>query len=269
MKRNNVPGPVLYARAFSLPMAWEQSIVQMLKGDYARNIPTEYDQEGDVPSLDTPAIIEVIGPLDEPRVHRALPGGLLDLKLYTNEVVHGIDDPRHVPQEERPYTYHERLFAYPVPDEVGQQSSVEQMSNLISTLIETGYTRRAQAITWVPESDQYSEHPPCLQRIQFRIIDDQLEMHSHFRSNDAIGAAFMNMYALTELQRWIANEISRQRASAVDVGRYIHFADSYHIYSKDFNRAHQVSNDTLKRHFHDRTYTTEYMEEMIADDMPY
>jgi len=48
------------------------------------------------------------------------------------------------------------------------------------------------------------------------------------RSNDALKAAYMNMYAFTELQRYVAQRLG------VEVGRYIHVADSYHVYERDW-----------------------------------
>ena len=50
-------------------------------------------------------------------------------------------------------------------------------------------------------------------------------------SNDALKAAFMNMYAYIELQRLVADRLG------YGVGRYIHFADSYHIYERDWKWA--------------------------------
>jgi len=50
-------------------------------------------------------------------------------------------------------------------------------------------------------------------------------------SNDALKAAFMNMYAFTELQRRIAKQLG------VEVGYYMHIADSYHIYESDWKWA--------------------------------
>ncbi|MEM1694292.1 MAG: thymidylate synthase, partial [Ignisphaera sp.] len=90
------------------------------------------------------------------------------------------------------------------------------------------YSRRAQAITWQPWKDLETEHPPCLQRMWFRVIDNKLVLHIHMRSNDALKAAYMNMYAFTELQRYVAQQLD------VPVGRYIHIADSYHVYERDW-----------------------------------
>ena len=59
-------------------------------------------------------------------------------------------------------------------------------------------------------------------------------MNSHWRSRDAYKAAFMNMYALTDLQRWLAEEIGKRMGEPVSVGRYVDISDSYHIYGAYF-----------------------------------
>jgi thymidylate synthase len=64
--------------------------------------------------------------------------------------------------------------------------------------------------------------------------DFVLNMNSHWRSRDAYKAAFMNMYALTDLQRWLAEKISEKMKRPVAVGRYVDISDSYHIYCAYF-----------------------------------
>jgi hypothetical protein len=55
-----------------------------------------------------------------------------------------------------------------------------------------------------------------------------LSMNVRFRSNDAYKAAFMNMFALVQLQQKIAARISELSGREIRVGRYCHMADSYH-----------------------------------------
>ncbi len=50
-------------------------------------------------------------------------------------------------------------------------------------------------------------------------------------------AWFMNVYALTDLQRIIAEEISKKIDKPVNVGRYIDISDSLHIYGSYFVEA--------------------------------
>jgi thymidylate synthase len=64
--------------------------------------------------------------------------------------------------------------------------------------------------------------------------DFVLNMNTHWRSRDAYKAAFMNIYALTDLQRWLAEKISEKMGKNVTVGRYVDISDSYHIYGAYF-----------------------------------
>jgi len=59
-------------------------------------------------------------------------------------------------------------------------------------------------------------------------------MNIRFRSNDAYRAAFMNMFALAQLQKNIADKITETAGKKVIPGRYVHQADSYHIYGSNF-----------------------------------
>ena len=206
-----------------LPMAWEQGVVACWR--QGLSFPTEYDKPGDPNSRDVTALIHVTNPFDEPRIHRAFPGGLDDLEKYRSEVLYGVHDHWINPAEGKwEYTYHERLFEYRVPG----GGLFDQIALAVEKLKEVPYTRRAQAVTWQVWNDTNIADPACLQRMWFRIADGKLHMNVHMRSNDAFKAAFMNMYGFTELQREMAAAIG------VAPGEYIHIADSFHIYGSYF-----------------------------------
>jgi thymidylate synthase len=101
-----------------------------------------------------------------------------------------------------------------------------------------------------------------LQRLWFRIIEldgvKQLEMNSHWRSRDAYKAAFMNIYALTDLQRIVAERISKNRNEKVEVGRYADISDSYHIYGFYFDEFERSFLKLVKeRTFEKRTWRSD------------
>jgi thymidylate synthase len=68
----------------------------------------------------------------------------------------------------------------------------------------------------------------------------KLNMVASMRSNDAYKAAFMNMYAFTELQAYVADRIG------VEPGEYCHIVDSFHIYGSYFNEVEAFVNSTRK-----------------------
>ena len=235
--------PVLQVRGRTAPDAWEKSVLDLW--ERGARVRTEYDREGAEPSRDSTMMIVVDEPLAEPRIHLAFPGGIEDLEKYRQEVLFGVHDHWIRPEEGKwTYTYHQRLSAYaPVADLSSSQvkspfAPVDQIRYIIDKLARSPHSRRAQGITWMPTADPATDDPPCLQRVWCRLLPTEeghaLNMNSHWRSRDAYKAAFMNIYALTDLQRWLAEEISKRMGKKVSVGRYVDISDSYHIYGAYF-----------------------------------
>ncbi len=231
--------PVLFVRGTTLPEGWEKSVLAVW--EQGARYPTEYDRRGEPPSLDATMTLVIDRPFEEPRLHRAFPGAIEDLEKYRLEVVEGVHDHWIRPEEGKwTYTYHKRLFDYRVQEDLssGGESpfgGVAQMDSLVEKLARVPYSRRAQAITWMPTLDPKTDDPPCLQRIWCRLGEGEdgrlhLNMNTHWRSRDAYKAAFMNIYALTDLQRVIAGQIAERIGRRVEVGRYVDITDSYHIY---------------------------------------
>lgn len=248
--------PVIKVEGDSIPEVWEKAVI----GTWNKglDVKTEYDKESDPPSKDCTMIMVAKNPLGEPRIHRAFPGSLEDLEIYRQEVVSGIHDHWIKPEEGKwTYTYHKRLFEYESGDEV-----IRQIDYVVQKLSENYYSRRAQAITWNPKLDIGTDDPPCLQRIWCRLVDGTdsmiLEMNTHWRSRDAYKASFMNMFALSDLARYIAEAISSKIRKKVIVGRYVDISDSFHIYGSYFNEFKNFLKLIETRSFNDRTWHTEF-----------
>jgi thymidylate synthase len=232
--------PVISITADCLPQAWEKAVLAVW--DNGLEIKTQYDKPGDPPSKDATVIITISDPFAEPRIHKNFPGGPAELEAYRQEVVNGIHDHWIDPAAGKwTYTYHQRLFAYcPVENPRAPNSpKIDQIKYIIDKLSEVSHTRRAQAITWMPGVDPQTDHPPCLQRIWCRLAAGHngamsLNMNTHWRSRDLYKAWFMNVYAITDLQRIIAAEISRKINRRITVGRYVDISDSLHLYGSYF-----------------------------------
>jgi thymidylate synthase len=245
----------IHILADTLPMAWEQAVVACWREGEAFR--TEYDRPDDPPSRDVVAMIHVREPFSEPRIHRAFPGGLEDLEKYRSEVLYGVHDHWIDPDAGKwEYTYHQRLFAYEVP---GADEPVDQIAAAVEKLRDVPFTRRAQAVTWQVWNDTNIDDPACLQRIWLRISDGRLHMTCHMRSNDAYKAAFMNMYAFTELQAEIADRL------CVQPGEYVHIADSLHIYGSYFGEFEGFLKTVEDRSPQERTFETSFAAGMFLD----
>ena len=234
--------PVLKVEGKSLPEAWEKSLLSVWENGVS--IKTQYDRSIDPPSRDASMVMVVHEPLSEPRIHRALPTGLDELEIYRQEVVLGIHD-----------------------HWVG---NLDQIETAINNLAECFYTRRAQAITWVPGLDAKHHEPPCLQRMWFRILEDPneglvLNMNTHWRSRDAYKAAFMNIFALTDLQKAIAEKLSELIGKKVKTGRYADMVDSYHIYGSYFEEFKGFLNTLKTKSFEERTYSSSFAQPFFEE----
>ncbi|KKN12416.1 hypothetical protein LCGC14_1016710 [marine sediment metagenome] len=240
--------------------AWLESLIKVINN--GNLIKTEYDKKDDPPSFDATVMINVKYPLSKPikrngkiltikskfgNIYKVY-GSIADIYLigsiqsgYIEEIVEGVND--YLIQESEtsyPYSYHDRIFNYSAysEEDIKHVSSwfskincimprVNQMDYIIKKLKQSGYSRRAQAITWRPYTDPYREDGPCLQRLWCRIIDNKLVMTTTWRSRDLFKAWEANVNGMIQLQKIIAKELK------VEVGNYIDISNSLHIYGKD------------------------------------
>lgn len=281
-----IPGtlPEITVSAENLPIGWEMAVLATWK--YGAKIATQYDQPGDPPSRDAIAVIVVRDPFAEPRIHRAFPGGITELEMYRQEVVDGIHDHWIDPDDQSgrwTHTYHDRLTNYPffrwveacaksflewIPEHF-QKERLNQIDAVIDALVKAPHTRRALAITRIPGEDFQTGEPSCLQYLWFRIFEgtrgEELIADIHIRSNDAFKAAFMNMYAFSDLQRVVAEQVSKRLGRPIRVGQYTHIADSFHIYGSYFGEFEGFLTSLEKRTFEERTWRTVYVQPLIDE----
>ncbi len=261
--------PVLHVEADGIARGWEESLIELNRNGC--NIRTQYDKEQDPPSKDCTMVLTIRDPLCEPMIHMDFPGGPIELQEYVMEMCDGIKDhllrnPEDPADTRWEYTYHRRLFAYDVP---GKNPS-DQIETMCQKLADVHYTRRAQAITWKVWEDNDCFDPACLQSLWGRVTEENgvwyFSMNARFRSNDAYKAAFMNIFALVQLQKRMAERISTLSGKSIRIGRYCHMADSYHIYGSSFREFESRFLGALKkRTFEQRTMSYESVREMMEE----
>ena len=275
--------PVIAVSERSLAETYEQALIRLY--NEGTRFKTQYDKPDHPLSLDCTMNMTIQEPESDPMIHQAFPGGIDDLKEYVMELkgfkdhwVKNMNDPDDTRWE---YTYHGRLFAYgswKEIEKVNDSSSsrvtgfkINQIEHVIQKLVEQPYTRQAQMITWMPNIDLEVFDPPCLQSLWYRILEDDdevqwLNCNIRFRSNDAWGASFMNMFGFIQFNREIiAAEIEKRSGKKVKLGRMNWQADSYHIYGKDIEVARSMLFDRIEEmpfenrifNFHD-----EFIQEM-------
>lgn len=262
--------PVLTIQEKTLAMAHEKALLALYHNGFPMK--TQYDKPGDPLSLDSTMNITILEPWTDPMIHKAFPSGIEDLKEYVMELqgakdhwVKNMNDPNDTRWE---YTYHGRMANYGVWQELEDGLPVEkgpfkvnQVEKVIEKLSTQPFTRQAQMITWMPNIDLDCYDPPCLQSVWYRIVEDEagvwwLQCNVRFRSNDAWGASFMNMFGFIQFSKEIiAQGITDRTGRTVELGRMNWQADSYHIYGKDIETAKGMLFDRVNEMpFEDRVY---------------
>ena len=271
--------PVISITEKTLAEAYEAAIIAVFKR--GTRFKTQYDKPEDPESMDCTINLTIEEPETDPMIHMAFPGGIEELKEYVMELK-GYKDHwtknMNVESDKRwEYTYHGRLQNYGVWKELIDGKSqeagkikVDQIHSVIEKLSKQPFTRQAQMITWMPDIDNDCFDPPCLQSLWYRILEDEegtywLNCNVRFRSNDAWGANFMNMFGITMFNRnVIADEIQKRTGKTVKLGRLNWQADSFHIYGKDVLQAEQrLFNRIATSTFQERVYN--FNDEMIQE----
>lgn len=219
--------PVLLIEGETLGEVWMKAVETVWKKGC--DIRTEY---GGL-SKDATVVINVKKPFLEPRAHRADYVTYMCCVLkkdYPEEILNGRLD--HKIGENLHYTYHDRLFKYRA---IEGSEPINQIEWIVEKLKKSSFSRRAQGITWQPaRGDLDTDSPPCLQRIWGRVINNKLVIQTTWRSRDLFHAWGSNAYGLTELQKKMAEDIG------VEVGQYVDFSNSLHIYEKDYKELQTV-----------------------------
>ena len=271
--------PVINVQGKTLAEGFENALVALYKNGI--KIKTQYDKPGDPESLDATLNLTILEPMCDPMIHSAFPGGIDSLREYVMEVqgikdhwTKNLNDPKDTRWE---YTYHGRLADYGVWKELVDGVSKEvgpfkinQIESVINKLCKQPYSRQAQMITWMPNLDNDCYDPPCLQSIWYRLIEgadgiSYLNCNIRFRSNDAWGASFMNMFGFTIFNyEIIAKSIMQRTGKTIKLGRLNWQADSYHIYGKDIAEAKARLFDRINcTDFSERSFN--FYDEMIQE----
>lgn len=281
--------PVLHVTEKSLAEAYEAALVKLY--NEGTRFRTQYDKPDAPLSIDCTMNITILEPESDPMIHQAFPGGVDDLKEYVLELkgfkdhwVKNLNDPGDTRWE---YTYHGRLKRYGSWKELvienGQKQrkdvglNIDQIEHVIQKLVDQPFTRQAQMITWMPNIDPAVYDPPCLQSLWYRMMEDDegvywLNCNIRFRSNDAWGANFMNMFGFIRFNREIiADEVAKKSGKEVRLGRMNWHADSYHIYGKDIQQAREMLFDRIDNMpFENRifNFNDEFIRQMYEEAEP-
>lgn len=216
--------------------------------------------------LECSMTLEVSSPLKEPMISKFSICGPRELEQYRQEMLDGILD-FEIEKGNWSYTYHQRYAnqKYLIESEENgvEMHRIDQYKFIIEELKRNPFSTRA-VMDLRALSDVNSDDPACCQHIQFFVRNGALDCKVLFRSNDAVKATFMNAFALIMLQKKVADELG------YDVGTYVHRANSFHAYKKDWDNLekfvdrYEASDDESQFAY---SYTDEW-KELMRDEQP-
>ena len=112
------------------------------------------------------------------------------------------------------------------------RGGVDQLRSTLVLLKERPSSRRAVVQLFNAEDiETHHKEVPCTTTFQFFIRDDRLHMAVTMRSNDAYKGLPHDIFCFTMIQEMLA------RALGVELGEYIHFAGSMHVYENNIDSA--------------------------------
>jgi len=249
-QKGNIPR--LHIKADSIPQAYYRAIDEVWNNGI--EIRTQYDRKDskgnfiDPPSRDATISIEITNPWQEPRYPplsfceigtyiAEIMGAKDHLVVSLEKLMKSITTGEELESHEWPYTYHQRLAAYPNTD----GSKTNQLEVILNKLIESNYTRRAVATTAIPYLDPFlKEDLPCLREIWLRAPENNignlvLNLNASWRSRDLYKAWGDNLIGITFLQSSLARRLEEKTGKKVYIGPYGEVSFSLHIYGQDFS----------------------------------
>jgi thymidylate synthase len=251
-----------FIEAKTLGEAWEKSCVLLMTEGHDRYVEApEYKTS----TKDLPLIIKVSEPFSEPRLSPKVNTNREQADDYAKKLIFGSGKEKENSFE---YTYYSRLRCYPdckvrafLPSFTDSEEELKEAVSKISAdskcvveridqvdkaikILQKDPSRRTVVLhTWIPYRDLMKFGPrrentssPCVVLVYPQIVDEKMHMFVVMKTNDLYNAWPENAYALTALQKYMADQIG------VGVGTYTHFSVSMQIYQDVYEEAKRKFN---------------------------
>ena len=174
--------------------------------------------------------------------HPKCPLGKQAIEAYVNEYTYEyVRQHNALPEDQQfDYLYMDRFINYPM--DTRGITHFDQLEMLAQNIRHDGINRRHQMITWIPWKDSIAKNPPCLQRIQMRVLDNpevrqakrddgvpiNVETQFDWRSRDIYGAWQPNEIGLfSMLNKYVCK-------GEYHIIKHVDISKSGHIYEHDW-----------------------------------
>lgn len=137
--------------------------------------------------------------------------------------------------------YGDRIFKWRGVDYGEETSTINQFLKAYDQLKDDPETRQATIVLFNPLLDyRETKDKPCTNLLRFSIRDNKLNMLTVMRSNDIWFGTPYDIFNFTMLQEIMAGMLD------IEIGKYTHVVDSFHIYKEHFDKAKKLINTQYK-----------------------
>ena len=141
------------------------------------------------------------------------------------------------------------------------QVIINQFDEAYKQLKKDPDTRQATIVFFDPYLDYTdTKDKPCTNLIRFMIRDGKLNMTTFMRSNDIWLGYPYDVFNFTMLQELMAGMLG------VEVGKYTHIADSFHLYEMHFETAKKLIDEKSDLLYNSETIDSRINNEEIVDE---
>ena len=136
--------------------------------------------------------------------------------------------------------YGRRIFRHPCIDNNGNLIEVNQFKQCYELLKKDKDSRQATIVLFNPYldgSDKETKDRPCTNIIRYSIRNNKLNALTVMRSQDVVKGTVYDIPLFTMLQEVMAGLLG------IEVGKYTHVMDSFHIYESDIEWMKDVVNE--------------------------
>ncbi|HOX38085.1 MAG TPA: hypothetical protein PL033_08860 [Candidatus Brocadiia bacterium] len=239
--------PIIVVEGDTIPEVWERSIIELsARGEpYQGKDKDNLGKAGRVAQM----VMRINKPNKEPRVHKCFPAEPREVLEYAEDLIMGLD------QRGWDYTYHGQIF-----DKHGNQ-----MLRAVAILSQKPTTNKAHIVVGNPLIVDVEKglHGPCLQTITLHLRERdglQLDFDTTWRVRNSINAAFMNLFALSELQNHACKLMSDAIGKPVSAGPMTDYTVHYNYNSSDVPWVQSLLNQVKRT---DRFWSTEELKEIV------
>lgn len=142
-----------------------------------------------------------------------------------------------------------------------------QWDNIKQKLLSDKDTRQAVInINYSNDQNKVTKDVTCTLALQYFIRENKLHAITTMRSNDLILGTLYDLFCFTMFQEMLLYELNKEKYLDLELGYYIHKANSFHIYENFFERSKIILTEDLVSQDLEQVKSTSEISSLLLDE---